>query len=48
MKFKITFSLLLISLSSILQAQNGLKDIPDTAVEAQIKAFNLPEGAKML
>ncbi|MCB1205749.1 MAG: dehydrogenase, partial [Verrucomicrobiae bacterium] len=30
-----------------LAAQNGLRDIPDTAVEAQIKAFKLFEGAKI-
>jgi putative heme-binding domain-containing protein len=28
-------------------AQNGLRDIPDTAVEAQLKAFKLIEGAKI-
>ena len=30
-----------------LAAQNGLRDIPDTAVEAQLKAFKLIEGAKI-
>lgn len=30
-----------------LAAQNGLRDIPDTAVEAQLKAFKLVEGAKI-
>ncbi len=28
-------------------AQNGLRDIPDTEVEAQLRAFKLPEGAKI-
>lgn len=28
-------------------AQNGLRDIPDTAVEAQLKAFKLIRGAKI-
>ena len=28
-------------------AQNGLRDIPDSSVEAQLKAFQLPEGAKI-
>lgn len=28
-------------------SQNGLRDIPDTDVEAQLKAFKLPEGAKI-
>ncbi|MCB1233152.1 MAG: sorbosone dehydrogenase, partial [Verrucomicrobiae bacterium] len=28
-------------------AQNGLRDIPDVEVEAQLKAFKLPEGAKI-
>ncbi len=28
-------------------AQNGLRDIPDTAVEAQLKAFKLIDGAKI-
>jgi len=42
-----TIILLLLSLSSVVHAQNGLKDIPDTAVEAQLKAFRLPEGAKI-
>jgi len=32
---------------SNLAAQNGLRDIPDTAVEAQLKAFKLIEGAKI-
>lgn len=30
-----------------LAAQNGLRDIPDTAVDAQIKSFRLFEGAKI-
>lgn len=30
-----------------LVAQNGLRDIPDTAVEAQLKAFKLHDGAKI-
>jgi len=30
-----------------LAAQNGLRDIPDTAVEAQLKAFKLIKGAKI-
>lgn len=33
--------------ASPLAAQNGLRDIPDTAVEAQLKAFKLIEGAKI-
>lgn len=33
--------------ASPLAAQNGLRDIPDTAVEAQLKAFKLTEGAKI-
>lgn len=37
-------SILLVSLAD---AQNGLRDIPDTEVEAQLKAFQLPEGAKI-
>jgi len=28
-------------------AQNGLKDIPDTSIEAAIAGFKLPEGAKI-
>lgn len=32
---------------SLSSAQNGLRDIPDTAVEAQLKAFTLIEGAKI-
>ncbi len=28
-------------------AQNGLRDIPDTAVEAQLAGFKLPEGASI-
>lgn len=32
---------------SNLAAQNGLRDIPDTAVEAQLKAFKLIDGAKI-
>lgn len=30
-----------------LWAQNGLRDLPDTKVEAQLAAFKLPEGAKI-
>ncbi len=29
------------------RAQNGLTDIPDTAVSAQLESFHLPEGAKI-
>ena len=37
----------LLLLAAPLAAQNGLRDIPDTAVEAQLKAFKLIEGAKI-
>ncbi len=30
-----------------LQAQNGLRDIPDTSFDAQLHAFSLPEGASI-
>lgn len=33
--------------STGLQAQNGLRDIPDTSFQAQLEAFSLPEGAKI-
>ncbi len=39
--------LLSLGLTSSLMAQNGLRDIPDPAVEAQLKAFKLPPGAKI-
>ena len=32
---------------TIANAQNGLRDIPDPAVDAQLSAFKLPEGAKI-
>ncbi len=35
------------ALTSLSHAQNGLRDIPDTAIEAQLKAFKLVEGAKI-
>jgi len=37
----------LLLLAAPLAAQNGLRDIPDTAVAAQLKAFKLIEGAKI-
>lgn len=37
----------LVFTGSFAYAQNGLRDIPDTSVEAQLKAFKLPEGAKI-
>ena len=42
-----TLTALTLLLPSFAFAQNGLRDIPDPAVEAQIKAFKLPEGAKI-
>ncbi|MDB4662382.1 HEAT repeat domain-containing protein, partial [Verrucomicrobiales bacterium] len=41
----LTAALLLLPFAAT--AQNGLRDIPDTAVEAQLKSFKLPEGAKI-
>jgi putative heme-binding domain-containing protein len=35
------------AITSLSHAQNGLRDIPDTAVEAQLNAFKLIEGAKI-
>jgi len=35
------------AVTSLCHAQNGLRDIPDTAIEAQLKAFKLIEGAKI-
>ncbi|NOY00777.1 MAG: dehydrogenase, partial [Verrucomicrobia bacterium] len=32
---------------SLVFAQGGLKDIPDTRIEAALKGFKLPEGAKI-
>ncbi|MEM1442661.1 MAG: PVC-type heme-binding CxxCH protein, partial [Verrucomicrobiota bacterium] len=40
-------SLLVLGVSSTLLAQNGLRDIPDTAHEAQLNAFSLPEGVSI-
>jgi len=40
-------TVLLMLVAPPLAAQNGLRDIPDTAVEAQLKAFKLIEGAKI-
>ncbi|MBP9222647.1 MAG: HEAT repeat domain-containing protein [Verrucomicrobiales bacterium] len=39
--------ILLFATASTLEAQNGLRDIPDPGVEAQLKAFRLIEGAKI-
>lgn len=39
--------ILLFAAAGTLEAQNGLRDIPDPAVEAQLKAFRLIEGAKI-
>ena len=36
-----------LALPVIGQAQNGLKDIPDTSIEAALAGFKLPEGAKI-
>ena len=40
-------SLALLTCGGKLFAQGGLREIPDTAVEAQLKSFKLPEGAKI-
>ncbi len=45
MKFKTIF--LLVAVSSVAQAQNGLKDIPNPDPAVQEAAFTLPEGAKI-
>jgi putative heme-binding domain-containing protein len=45
--FRIAALVSLGAVSSLSQAQNGLKDIPDTAIEAQLRAFKLIEGAKI-
>lgn len=47
MNTKLPFLTALLLAASPLAAQNGLRDIPDTAVEAQLKAFKLIEGAKI-
>ena len=47
MRHTILFSAILALGCSDLVAQNGLRDIPDPAVEAQLAAFKLPEGAKI-
>lgn len=49
LKLPLVFSALVLVLGGLcpLAAQNGLRDIPDTAVEAQLKAFKLIKGAKI-
>lgn len=42
-----TVALLLSAAVSLSHAQNGLRDIPDTNVEAQLKAFKLIDGARI-
>ena len=47
MKRFFSATLLVSLLAAGAHAQNGLRDIPDIAVEAQLKAFQLPEGARI-